>query len=449
MLAWELVVDAQALRSQGWTVSAIARHLGVTRLTVRRYLSGEQTPGVRARSAPDPFAEYVEYCRLRLAADPHLWATTLFDELPQRLIDVGGSSRNLRAQRGVTGDCPSGSSNSDAQNTAGPYVRTVGTVSWPEGIEARSIDTGDADAWAELLAAKEKIDQEGENYSPQDLIDQLNDPHMDAALDTIGLWAEGRMAAYGKVHAADSVVDVDRVRTEGTVHPEWRRRGLGTALMPWLIQRAAKLHADKHPDAPGEVSNSTISTNVGADRLLKRFGFEECRYFFDMKRSLHQAVPEVPLADGLRLVPFNTSMDEALRVTHNEVFLDHWGSTPEDEKSWQTWFTGARAFRGGSSYLVLDGETIAAYVLCYEWEADTEATGIKELYVGDLGTRRSQRGRGLARVALTKVLTEAAQAGYQRAGLGVDADNPTGALGLYDSLGFSVHSKWVTYRLPL
>ena len=81
MLAWELVVEAQALRSQGWTVSAIARHLGVTRVTVRRYLSGESTPGVRARSAPDPFAEYVEYCRLRLGADPHLWATTLFDEV--------------------------------------------------------------------------------------------------------------------------------------------------------------------------------------------------------------------------------------------------------------------------------------------------------------------------------------------------------------------------------
>jgi transposase len=81
MLAWELVVEVQALRSQGWTVSAIARHLGVSRLTVRRYLSGEQTPGVRARSVPDRFAEFVEYCRLRLTADPHLWASTLFDEV--------------------------------------------------------------------------------------------------------------------------------------------------------------------------------------------------------------------------------------------------------------------------------------------------------------------------------------------------------------------------------
>jgi transposase len=89
MLAWELVVEAQALRSQGWTVSAIARHLGVTRTTVRAYLSGERTPGVRSSAAPDRFAEYAEYCRLRLVADPHLWATTLFDEVTA--LGYGGS----------------------------------------------------------------------------------------------------------------------------------------------------------------------------------------------------------------------------------------------------------------------------------------------------------------------------------------------------------------------
>jgi ribosomal protein S18 acetylase RimI-like enzyme len=325
----------------------------------------------------------------------------------------------------------------------------MGRESWPEGIEARPIEKGDADAWAELLAAKEKVDQQGENYNAQDLIDELGDPHVDPALDTIGLWADGRMVAYGKVHAAESVVDVDRVRTEGTVHPEWRRRGIGTALMPWLIRRAGELHVEKHPEAAGEVGNGALSTNIGADRLLRKFGFEERRYFFDMKRGLDEPVPEVALADGLRMVPFDASMDEALRVTHNEVFLDHWGSTPKDPESWKTWFTGIRSFRGGSSYVVMDGETIAAYVLAYEWEADTEATGVRELYVGQVGTVRSYRGRGLARVALAKVLAEAAQAGYERAGLGVDADNPTGALGLYESLGFSVRNKWITYGLPL
>jgi Homeodomain-like domain len=81
MLAWESLVEAQALRRQGWSVSAIARHLGVTRLTVRRYLNGERVPGQRARTVVDPFDEFGEYCRLRLAGDPHVWATTLFDEV--------------------------------------------------------------------------------------------------------------------------------------------------------------------------------------------------------------------------------------------------------------------------------------------------------------------------------------------------------------------------------
>jgi len=90
-----------------------------------------------------------------------------------------------------------------------------------------------------------------------------------------------------------------------------------------------------------------------------------------------------------------------------------------------------------------------AYALGYEWVADTEVTGVREVYVGQVGTRREYRGRGLARAALAKVLTEGARTGYQRASLGVDADNPTGALGLYESLGFSVHSKWITFRRAL
>jgi mycothiol synthase len=300
-----------------------------------------------------------------------------------------------------------------------------------------------------LLAAREKVDQEGESYNADDLLEELDDPHLDAVNDTLGLWAEDRMIGFAKVQSSQTVVDVDRVRTEGTIHPEWRRRGLGTTLMHWIIQRAGELHTAKHPDVPGVVSSGTITTNVGADRMLRQLGFEESRYFFDMKRPLDQPVPEAALPEGFRLERFDPSLDEALRVTHNEAFRDHWGSTPLDQDSWRARLTGGRAFRGNVSYVVLDGDTIATYVLGYEWEADTEANGIRDLYIGQVGTRRAYRGKGLARAALAKVLTEGARAGYQRASLGVDADNPTGALGLYESLGFTQHSKWITYSRPL
>ncbi|WP_370112866.1 IS21 family transposase [Streptacidiphilus sp. MAP12-33] len=75
-------LDAHALRRQGWTISAIARHLGRDRKTIRAYLSGERAPHQR-RQPPDAFVPFLEYCRQQLCDDPHLWASTLFDEVAE------------------------------------------------------------------------------------------------------------------------------------------------------------------------------------------------------------------------------------------------------------------------------------------------------------------------------------------------------------------------------
>ena len=80
MLTWGDDVEVHALRKRGWTISAIARHTGRDRKTVRAYLNGERVPGVRKAPA-DEFAPFVDYVRARLGEDPHLWAITLFDEL--------------------------------------------------------------------------------------------------------------------------------------------------------------------------------------------------------------------------------------------------------------------------------------------------------------------------------------------------------------------------------
>jgi transposase len=74
-------MEVAALHKDGWSVSAIARHLGRDRKTVRRYLSDEVTVGVRARSTTDPFDRVEPYVRQRLADDPHLRATVLLAEV--------------------------------------------------------------------------------------------------------------------------------------------------------------------------------------------------------------------------------------------------------------------------------------------------------------------------------------------------------------------------------
>ena len=81
MLTQEDDVDIHALRRRGWSISAIARHVGKDRRTVRAYLDGKRRVGVRAPAGADTFAAYAAYCTARLAEDPHLWATALFDEV--------------------------------------------------------------------------------------------------------------------------------------------------------------------------------------------------------------------------------------------------------------------------------------------------------------------------------------------------------------------------------
>src|ERR1700683_1026517 len=74
-------VEAHALRTRGWTISALARPLGGDRKTVRAYINGEGVPGVRARSAPDPLEPFITYLAARFVDDPHVWASALYDEV--------------------------------------------------------------------------------------------------------------------------------------------------------------------------------------------------------------------------------------------------------------------------------------------------------------------------------------------------------------------------------
>jgi transposase len=117
MLTWEDDVEVFALRKRGWSISAIARHTGRDRKTIRGYLSGERTPGVRARPSPDAFDPFIDYVTARLGEDPHLWARTLFDELEGLgfALSYQSLTRNIRG-RGLRPDCAACRSATDRPN---------------------------------------------------------------------------------------------------------------------------------------------------------------------------------------------------------------------------------------------------------------------------------------------------------------------------------------------
>ncbi|MBN0974204.1 MULTISPECIES: DDE-type integrase/transposase/recombinase [unclassified Gordonia (in: high G+C Gram-positive bacteria)] len=106
MLTWEDDVEVHALRKRGWSISAIARHTGHDRKTIRAYLNGVRTPGQRKKPDEDPFEPFVAYVSARLTEDPHLWARTLCDELEELGYTQSYQSltRQIRA-RGLRPTC--------------------------------------------------------------------------------------------------------------------------------------------------------------------------------------------------------------------------------------------------------------------------------------------------------------------------------------------------------
>ncbi|MGA3221562.1 MAG: IS21 family transposase [Acidimicrobiales bacterium] len=76
-------VEINALRKRGWSYAAIGRHIGRDWRTVKDYLEDKRQPGVRRRPGPGPLERFVPYLTARFVDDPHVWASTLFDEVSE------------------------------------------------------------------------------------------------------------------------------------------------------------------------------------------------------------------------------------------------------------------------------------------------------------------------------------------------------------------------------
>lgn len=305
-------------------------------------------------------------------------------------------------------------------------------MSWPAGLSSKPLVQAEVDQAVACLNAIAAADNSGEYVTRADVEDSLA-----SAEHTLGVWHEDQLVAYAMVMHPDDDTGLTIVEQKGGVHPDHRRGGIGGPLLDWINHRPAQA-----------IETEIQASNEGALTLFRSRGYQPIRYFSVMQRPYDATpIPAGPVPPGFDLIPFDPAYDESLRLAHNEIFQDHWRSHPKSEADWQKWFTGRSVFRPGLSYLVLDGDRIAAYTLAYEFDVDTEQTGVRELWAGQVGTRREYRGRGLARAALTAVLRAGAAAGFERSGLGVDADSPTGAFRLYEHLGYRNISSKILHQL--
>ncbi|TQM84424.1 ribosomal protein S18 acetylase RimI-like enzyme [Saccharothrix saharensis] len=314
----------------------------------------------------------------------------------------------------------------------------------------RPLTRDDAKVSADLLNAMEAVDRIGEHYTEEDTLQELIDPYTDLERASLAAFDGDVMVGFMKVRHKPAADEVHRVFLDGGVHPDHRRRGLGTELVAAGVAAAKVVHDLHHPAAKLVVDVHKGEHIAGIADLLRSRGFEPVRYFEYLEHPLGDAIPDVAIPAGLRVEPWSAANDEEFRSVRNESYRDHWGATPMPADAWQNKITN-RTFRPEVSFLLRDvatGTAVGVLVtMC--WDADTAATGVRDARFMLIGTLRQYRERGVAGALVAHALRAAADHGYDRASAGVDSASPFGASGLFERAGFTPTMRHVRWALEV
>jgi mycothiol synthase len=290
-----------------------------------------------------------------------------------------------------------------------------------------------------------------------DMLNQFIDPWSDPEKNyLLALTAEGQVAATGRVYINPVPQHERNAFLLGEVHPEHRGLGkydLGDLILTWMEARARQRLQEFPADLPRSLRTACLDYLADRIRLFERHGFSPLRSFYRMRRDLSQPITDEYLPPGLILRTYCPELDRALRDAFNESFSDHWGFEPITYEDWQQFIIHAASFRPELSYLALDGEgsgaQITGFSVNFIREEDNQRQGIAEGIINELGTRHPWRKRGIASALVCESMRAFKAAGLDYAGLGVDTENPTGALGLYERLGFKVIKRSITFSRPV
>jgi mycothiol synthase len=267
----------------------------------------------------------------------------------------------------------------------------------------------------------------------------------DPARDVVVAELEGRtvgLAGQNWVDTRDG--ELREYRLFGSVDPAFRRRGIGAALLADNERRAGALAASQRSDRPTAYAGFAAEGRPGGT-LLERSGYRPVRWFFVMVRPTLDDIDEPPLPDGVELRPVTADQHVAIWRANREAFRDHWGGSDESEEQMRRVLDDPDT--DTDMWLIAwDGDEVAGGVWNGINRAENEALGIRRGWLDSVFTRRPWRRRGLAAALIGRSLRLLRERGMTSAALGVDADNPTGALGLYESAGFGVHEREIAWR---
>ncbi len=294
----------------------------------------------------------------------------------------------------------------------------------PEGYTQRPLVASDAAAVTDVVAAQEVADVGEVVIEEADIVADWQRPGYDIEGGTLGVFQGDVLVAYADVGY--------RNRCDAAVHPDHRGRGIGTEIARWMQERGREQGWD--------LVGMPVPQGSPGDVLLESLGYYVRWHSWALQLPEGATIPERPLPDGYAVRQAADSEYEAAYTVTEDAFLEWSVRERESFEAWRSQTVLRPGFEPWHLRVVTDQSGVVVATALVQMNVDCG-------YIARLATRKDQRGQGLAQALLVDSFAAAAEHGAVKSEL--STDSRTGALGLYEKVGMTVTSTWVTRAINL
>jgi GNAT superfamily N-acetyltransferase len=297
------------------------------------------------------------------------------------------------------------------------------------GYEFRAPAPDDLTAVGEVVAADD-LGEAGEVVLGEDFVRaEWSRAGFDIATDAwVAVDSGGSIVAYGQVMLEEPGL----AESWGSVHPDHRGRGIGTALLDLIDARARDLLDGA---ASSRFRHAIYAGDRAAASLLRERGLRPIHHFWHMQILLDGPVEPGSEPRGIDIGGIEPPDD--LAVVHGvlaEAFVDDLSHHPTTVERWVRDETGSPGY-DPSLWLIAREAGAPAGVL-------TASAGDDRGWIEYLAVLAPYRGRGVGSALLRRSFSMLADRGVRRVLVSVDAANPTGATGVYERVGMRIVNQW-------
>lgn len=312
-------------------------------------------------------------------------------------------------------------------------VRSLGPVQTLLGFAIRPYaGTGDLPGMVAVINAARAADGLEDRATVAEMAQQYEHlQRCDPATDIAIVESEGEVIGYARTTWDDVSEGYRAYWVVVEAHPD--RPELAEVLFDWVEARAGEVAAS-HPPGDKRLAGWAAEDSTRS-ALFRSRGYEAVRFGAEMVRPDLEDIPDLSLPAGVEMRPVEESHLRAIWEADVVAFRDHRGNVEPTETDWEAWLDFPH-WDPSLWRVAWAGDAVVGQVRNFIDAEHNETFGRLRGFTEFISTAREWRRQGIAGALISSSLHALKERGMTEAALGVDTENPNGALGLYESLGF-------------